>query len=512
MNQLDQWWAIAGVAAAVVAARRWLLVAQREHYLAGAATRFAARWWTGTGVVNGSLFAVTAATALASLFVGSAAVIAAVGVAVGPVGFPWKGRAPGPAAWTRRLRTLAAILAGLYVTALAAGWVLGRPVAAAVLAAVALPGLTDLALLIASPLEGRLAQKWIDKAAARLRQVAPTVVGITGSYGKTSTKNYVAHLAGASRSVVASPRSFNNAAGLAIAVNNHLVPGTEVFVAEMGTYGPGEIAAMGEWVRPTIAVITAIGPVHLERFGSEDRIVEAKSEILQTAEVAVLNTDDHRLSAVADRIEVDDGARVVRCSAKDPGADVCARRDDGTLVVYRGGKELFRIDGIEAHPGNVACAVAVALELGTPPDALESRLATMPPVPNRLTVGTGTTGATVIDDTFNSNPAGAAAALEVATKQATPDGKLVVVTPGMIELGPRQARENAAFARAVAAVATHLLIVGRTNQRALRDGAKDGKAAVVHVRSMAAAAAWVQEHVGPGDVVLGENDLPDHFP
>jgi UDP-N-acetylmuramoyl-tripeptide--D-alanyl-D-alanine ligase len=501
---------VAGTIAAATAGVRWLRVAQREHYLAGSATRFGRRWW-GSGVANIGLGVLAAGSALAALVLPAMGFVAAGIVVAAPLGLPLRGRAPGPLAWTRRLRTLAAVLVGLYAASVAAGWALGAAGPVALAAGLALPALTDVALAITQPLERRLAQRWVDRAAARLGQVAPTVVGITGSYGKTSTKNYVAHLAGANRAVVASPRSFNNAAGLAIAVNENLVPGTEVFVAEMGTYGPGEIAAMRAWLRPSIAVITAIGPVHLERFRSEDRIVAAKSEILVDADVAVLNTDDERLARVAGALE-GEGRRVVRCSAKDAEADVCARPENGGLVVYTRGRELTRADGVDAHPGNVACAVAVALALGAPAESVGELVATLPGVPNRLTVGAGSTGATVVDDTFNSNPAGAAAALDVARRHATVDGKLVVVTPGMVELGPRQQAENAAFAQAVAATATHLLIVGGTNLTALRAGARGGHASVVTVASRADAVAWVKETVGPGDVVLFENDLPDHYP
>src|SRR5207249_5358377 len=115
---------------------------------------------------------------------------------------------------------------------------------------------------------------------------------VAGSYGKTGTKNAVAHLVAGSMQVVATPRSFNNRAGLARAVNEGLAPGTDVFVGEMGTYGPGEIAELVSWCPPDIAVITAIGPVHLERMRNEDVVLRAKAEILEPASVAVLNVDD----------------------------------------------------------------------------------------------------------------------------------------------------------------------------------------------------------------------------
>ncbi len=204
-------------------------------------------------------------------------------MAAGPLGLSLRGRTS-PLAWTRRLRRLAAAWALFEVVLVVVGVVSGLASVLAVVAALAVPLGVDLACRAMSPLELRLSAHFVDEAAARLQRVAPIVVAITGSYGKTSTKGHIACLVGTARTVVATPASFNNRAGLARAVNEHLAEGTEVFVAEMGTYGPGEIADLCRWCPPDIAVITAIGPVHLERFGSEDRIVEAKSEIIETAD------------------------------------------------------------------------------------------------------------------------------------------------------------------------------------------------------------------------------------
>jgi UDP-N-acetylmuramoyl-tripeptide--D-alanyl-D-alanine ligase len=118
-------------------------------------------------------------------------------------------------------------------------------------------------------------------------------------------------------------------------------------------------------------------------------------------------------------------------------------------------------------------------------------------------------GFAIIDDTYNANPAGAAAALAMLDGVA---GQKVVVTPGMVELGSRQKDENRAFAAAAAAVADQLIIVGRTNRRSLAAGASGGKADVLEVGRRQGAVDWVKSHLGPGDVVLYENDLPDHYP
>jgi UDP-N-acetylmuramoyl-tripeptide--D-alanyl-D-alanine ligase len=485
------------VLAAAASALRWLRVAQREHYLAGSATRFAMRWWFGQS--QNRLLAVAVLVGLVGAFgrpIG--AVISAVALLIGPFGLSLLGKAPGPVAWTRRLRTLAITYAILYLVLLGLGFWLREPVIAAVIAAAFTPLLVDLACMITKPLEDRLAERFVDQAKTRLASVHPTVVAVTGSYGKTTTKGYIAHLVAGTKTVVASPRSFNNRAGLARAVNENLVPGTQVFVAEMGTYGPGEIAELCEWVKPRVGVITAIGPVHLERFGSEDKILEAKAEIVADAELAILNVDDERLRKLADRLAAE-GRRVVRCSATDTSADVCTVRDATGAPQH-------------APPTNVACAVAVALALNVPHDEILRRLPTLPVAPNRLTVSSGQTGVTVLDDTFNSNPAGAKLALGQLRRHAAEGHQRVVVTPGMIELGAVQDDANRAFAEAVITYADKLVVVGYTNRQALVEGARSRREAVMCVEDREEAVAWVRQHLGPGDAVLYENDLPDHYP
>jgi len=165
-----------------------------------------------------------------------------------------------------------------------------------------------------------------------------------------------------------------------------------------------------------------------------------------------------------------------------------------------------------AAPTNVACAVAVALALNVPHDEVLRRLPTLPVAPNRLTVTTGQTGVTVLDDTFNSNPAGAKLALGQLRRHGDDDHQRVVVTPGMIELGALQDEANRAFAEAVVTYADRLVVVGYTNRRALVDGAKKQRDAIVCVEDRDEAVAWVRQHLGPGDAVLYENDLPDHYP
>jgi UDP-N-acetylmuramoyl-tripeptide--D-alanyl-D-alanine ligase len=493
------------------AAARWLRVAQREHYLPGSTTRFAWRWWSRPPLVAALAVVAVAAAGVAFRYPIVALATAAVVIA-GPPFLGVRGRTS-PLAFTRRLRLLAGVWLVLQGVVIVVGVLVDRAAAVAALGALAVPLLVDLACAVLSPVEHRLVTPFITSATTRLRQVDPVVVAITGSFGKTSTKQHVAHLVAGSRTVVASPASFNNRAGLARAVNEQLTPGTDVFVAEMGTYGKGEIAELCRWCPPSIAVITAIGPVHLERFKTEEAIVEAKSEITTTAHTVVLNVDDARLAALADDIARAGSKTVVRCSAVDVSADVCVRPDVDGATVYAGGVVIGTGLALptSVQPTNLACALAVAFALGVPHEVALARVAGIPSVPNRMSSAQAPSGVWVIDDTFNSNPSGARAALAALVTLAgrTADGRRVVVTPGMIELGPRQFEENRAFAQASAETASDLVVVGSTNRRALAAGSSTRPPHFVRTREEAV--AWVRATLGPGDAVLYENDLPDHY-
>jgi UDP-N-acetylmuramoyl-tripeptide--D-alanyl-D-alanine ligase len=500
----------AGALSCGPAGLRWLRVAQREHYLAGSVTRFAGRWWSSEPA--NLAFAGLGLAGVALAFFWPLGGLAAVAVGLlGPRHLSIRGRTS-PLSWTRRLRLLAITSAALVGLILVVGALLGAPAAVGALAPLVVAPVIDVALALLAPLERRLMQPFVREATARLAQVRPTVVAITGSYGKTSTKNHLAHLLAGSKAVVASPASYNNRAGLARAINEHLSQGTEVFIAEMGTYGPGEIAELCSWCPPDVAVITAIGPVHLERFGSLERIVAAKAEIAVRASVLVLNVDDPLLGALAETMgEARPDLRVLRCSAADPAGDVCVRRTGEGLEVWVGGVRRGQVPqgSPGAQPGNLACALAVALDLGVAEADALAALGTVPAVANRLGVATAPSGAVIVDDTFNANPSGSRAALEVLA-HVPASGRRVVVTPGMIELGATQRPENQLFAQAAAAIATDLVIVGRTNRAALLSGAAPLRP--VTVRTREEAVAWVRAHLGSGDAVLYENDLPDHYP
>lgn len=498
---------LAGLATlvAVVSSFRWLRVAQREHYLAGSVSRFAVRWWKVDAINMGAaaLALVGVGSALVRRFVPLASAVVLLVVALAPVGLRLRGTSS-KLAWTARLRRLAAGAGALWLLVLAGGVLLDIPWLL-LAGLIALPVLFDAALLFLCPIERRLGGEWVDQATTKLAAVSPIVVAITGSYGKTTTKEYTRQILSAARPTVASPASFNNRMGLARAINEHLSQGTEIFIAEMGTYGPGEIADLCSWMKPTVGVITAIGPVHLERFGSLDATLRAKSEILADASVAVLNIDDERLAKLADEIT---DQKVITCSAQGGDADV-------SLIPIEGGFRL-RVRGTDTATlpdlplaSNLACAIGVAVALDVSLEGVSRSLSGAATPQHRQSVYRADGGFTIIDDTYNSNPAGVRAAL--ATLSGSGASRKVVVTPGMVELGSSQDDENRLFGTLASDVASDLLVVGRTNRKALLEGAALGSASVIVMPSRQEAVDWVKANLGAGDAVLYENDLPDHY-
>ena len=498
-------WVAVGVGTAA-ADLTWWRVAQREHYEPGRNTAMLRMWATRTpvSVVPYAVGAVCAAGAFRYPVLG---IPAALAVAAAPTGLVFRKPFPRPA-FTQRLRRLAG---GTVAVQVAAAVAFRSPAVSAALVLVTAP-VTDGVLAALKPLEAKLGGKFVTSARARLTQVSPDVVAITGSYGKTSTKAYVEALLAPEKSVFASPASFNNMMGLSRSINDGLSGSTEVFVAEMGTYGPGEIRRLTETFPPRIAAITTIGEAHLERMGSRAAIVTAKLEITERAEIVVLNVDVPELAEAADRLQ---GSKtVVRVSTRpDTVADVRVVPDGGGWVLTDEGRGTTRIAQPPGggHPVNLAIATGIARVLGVSWASIEATVARkLPGVAHRAEASVNEAGIHVIDDTYNANPDGAAQALALA-RSLGEGHRIWVVTPGMVELGSSQDQRNREFAEAIMATpGATLVVVGGTNRRPLVAGATPDRTVLVGSRQ--AAMAHISGKAEPGDVVLFENDLPDHYP
>ena len=498
---------------------RWWRVLQREHYIASS---LLATWWRwlvpGASCVVGATLRPTTRVRVA-IPAGAVAMVAALlaSVAWGSMGlavagvtlvvFPWglsiRGRTS-RLAFTRRMTTVAIVSVVIVVFVLALSLVV-RAAWLAILVASLVPLWVALATVALAPLEERSAQRFVDAASTRLRRVRPRVIAITGSFGKTSTKNHLAALLGGVSGVVATPRSFNNRAGLSRSINENMSDDTRIFIAEMGTYGPGEIAALCEWCPPEISVITAIGEVHLERMGSLDNIERAKREITTSASTVVLNGDDARLAGWVAPLRAQ--GKTVITAGTTPSCDVSVVSHGDEWVISEAGELVAVLPAIRSiHPTNVACALAAGVAVGVAITDLASRVSDIAPVANRAVVATAASGVMVIDDTFNANPVSAQASLDTLMNLPL-SGRRVVVTPGLVEMGSRRISANEEFARAVSDAGAELIVVGRSNARALVRGSRGARRA----RRRDDAVAWVRVNLGPGDGVLYLNDLPDHY-
>ncbi|MDQ3940020.1 MAG: UDP-N-acetylmuramoyl-tripeptide--D-alanyl-D-alanine ligase [Actinomycetota bacterium] len=402
-----------------------------------------------------------------------------------------------------------------------APWDVAAWLVASVVTFLGVPWLLVAADVLLDPVQRTINGRYLRSAAQTLERIDPLVVAVTGSFGKTSTKFAIEATIGPPGSALATPGSYNTPLGVCRTINENLEPAHRYLVVEMGAYREGEIAELCRFVHPRIGVLTAIGPAHLDRFGSLDAIRRAKYEIVQSLPAdgaAVMNVDDPEVRALADatdRVGVvrygldaagrpDLSARDVRVTASGTSFEIVDNRDARSIEVST------RLLGRYAV-GHVLAATAVAVTVGRPLNDVAEAIARLQPVEHRLQLIQGAGGITVIDDAFNSNPDGAAAALEVL--EAMPARRKVVVTPGIIELGPLQAAANEHFGEQAAAVADAVIVVARVNRDAILAGARRaGTAAeVITVDSLEEATAKLPSLLGAGDVVLFENDLPDQY-
>ncbi len=368
--------------------------------------------------------------------------------------------------------------------------------------------LADLSLGFLWYLERNLSMKFVRQAQQRLAKVKPTVVAITGSYGKTSTKGYVAHIVGASHSTMASPASFNNLMGLSRTINEHLVAGTSVFVAEMGMNAEGRIRELTNWF-PRISPLLRSSAKHTWSDWGQRGDIPGQIRDHGESSVVVLPVDQKELRALADKCERQ-GKEVIRVSAQGKKADVIVDPDLGTITYGPGASPRPMDMPPFGHAVNVAVALGIAWKLEVPLDQVLSRVAHLPVAAHRAEVATHDDGVAIIDDTYNSNPSGAKHAVESAARLAKErKAPLVVVTPGMVELGPVQVERNSQLAASVVKAGGTLVVVGRTNRKALVKGA-GGKADVFDTRGDAVTHAL--QIAGDQGVILYENDLPDHYP
>jgi UDP-N-acetylmuramoyl-tripeptide--D-alanyl-D-alanine ligase len=381
-----------------------------------------------------------------------------------------------------------------------------------------------LANIVLWPYELRSRADFRHSAAKKIAALAPTVVAVAGSYGKTTTKRLIAQAVDVNGDTLPTPKSFNTLLGLTKTINDELQPTHKVFIAEMDAYNPGEIKTMCDLVGPSISVLASVGPMHLERFKSLDRIADALFEVvtgLRDGGVAVIHVGSDAENAAAERSR-QEGYRTITYGA-DPGfetdvmaTDIVLSIDGTRFTVTWNGKQIKRelfVPLLGRHQAlNATAALIVTSELGRDLDAAVAALANAAIVEHRLQVIPSSNGVTVIDDSFNANPVGVHNALEIL--QALDVKKRILVTPGIVELGSLEYDENRRYGEHAGRVCDELIVVQARTTPALLEGARKAELQAEHIHvvgTLDEATGAIGRLAGPGDVVLFANDLPDTY-
>ena len=380
---------------------------------------------------------------------------------------------------------------------------------------------TILANLINRPLEQAIS-RWYYNDAKRMLRAMPnlTIIGVTGSFGKTSTKHFLYRVLSEKYNVLMTPGNFNTTLGVVRTVREHLKPHHEVFIVEMGAKQRGDIKEICDLVEPTIGVVTSVGEMHLETFGSVENVARTKFELIDALPkggYGIVNIDSEAANNYIKKngydvatysVEREDSnfrASNILYSATETRFDVAHndRVDEGYATHILGRGNIL----------NITAALAVAEHLGIGIEARRRAVRQIEQVEHRLSMRRSG-GIAILDDAYNSNPDGARMALEVLSGFAT-DGKRYVVTPGFVEMGSKQFENNKIFGCDIArSKVDGVYVVNEVNRVAITEGLAEGgypNAQVECVASFVEAMAALQPKLKAGDVVLYENDLPDSF-
>lgn len=436
----------------------------------------------------------------------------------------WHAKYKKPLVWTARAKRIYGVMTALAaIAAVLFGVLFG--LRGACITLMLLLVISPIVLLAANdllkPVEKAINKKYYDEATSILASMPNLkIIGITGSYGKTSTKHYLNRILQEHFSTMMTPGSFNTTMGVIRTVREHLKPYNEVFIVEMGAKQPGDIKEICDLVHPTAGIITAVGEQHLESFKTIENVQRTKFELADSIPadgMVVINND---FPFVANRPVNNTGC--IRYAVSNRGQEDFAATDieytpTGTRFTVSGRSldkplELHTKLVGECNVSNLLAAVIVALKLGVPADKIKYAVSQIEQVEHRLNLKHTPGGITIIDDAFNSNPQGSKMALEVLAMMKP--GKRIVITPGMIELGALQQKANEEFGQNIARCADMAIIVGHYNREAILEGIAKGGMNPDNVKttdSFNEAQQLLQQTARPGDTVLYENDLPDTF-
>lgn len=372
----------------------------------------------------------------------------------------------------------------------------------------------------ASPTETWVNNRYINKARRILNKKEHKdliKIGITGSYGKTSTKFILKSILSEKYNVLATPGSYNTTMGNVRVIREELKPEHQVFISEMGARKRFDIQEICQFINPQIGIITSIGPQHLETFKKVENVAKTKGELLKgvTYDGAVFLPKDN--SHCFELYKKDNHKKFLYSSKKD-GSDVYAKnikvtKDGSTFtVVTKKGEFDCKTKLLGEHNvQNIIGCVAIADYLGLTKEQIQKGIEKIEPVEHRLQLIPSQNGTTIIDDAFNSNPVGSKMALDII-KQF--EGRKIIITPGMVELGVEEYKLNKEFGAQMADAVDYAILVGQKRSKPIVEGLKSKKfndMNIFVVSNLEEATARLGKLTKAGDVILFENDLPDNY-
>ena len=371
--------------------------------------------------------------------------------------------------------------------------------------------------LVMMPVEHFIKKKYENEARNILKDNPGLIrIGITGSYGKTTTKNIVTEILGARYYALMTPASYNTPMGITRTVRENLKPIHEVFVCEMGADHVNDIAYLMDMVKPKYGIVSSIGPQHLNTFGSLDNIIKEKMkeiEMLPEDGVGIINLDNEYIASY----KIKNTCKIVSVGVNNPEADLIAKnvkydKNGSSFSVKIGTKNVkFKCRLLGEHNiTNILCGIALALEFGIETDKIVEAVENLNQVEHRLELKK-INGYNFIDDAFNANPSGCMSAL--STLSIMPS-KRVIVTPGLIDLGEEENHYNYEFGKAMFDKTDLVILVGKKQTEWIYKGLSDAgydMNNVIVVEKVFDAFNYIYTNLKPSDTILLENDLPDAF-
>lgn len=370
---------------------------------------------------------------------------------------------------------------------------------------------------ITSPIEALVKKYYMKLAKDILKKHSAKIIGITGSYGKTSCKNILQAILSERFYSLMTPASFNTPMGITITIRTMLKPLHEVFICEMGADHVGDISFLMDFVQPQYGIVTSIGPQHLQTFKSMENIIHEKMQMIEklpTQGVGVLNKDNEYIR----NYQIQNSCHIVWYGIDEKDVDYRAEEisysqfgSTFTVVDKENNRIKFTTRLLGKHNiANILAAIALGKEMGISYEQLQEAVEKVQYVEHRLQLKK-INGYIFIDDAFNSNPVGSSMSLEVLSMM---NGRRFIVTPGMIDLGEKQAEMNKAFGMKMKGCVDEVILVGEKQTAPIVEGLKESGFDMneVHVvKTVKEAFSLVWQNATPQDTILLENDLPDAF-